>query len=837
MKQKLIRRLLAFVLAAAMCLSLGGMEKNVASAASKKPKLNAKSISLKVGQSKKVKIKNKPSKAKVKWKSKNKKIATVKNGRITGKKAGTTKVTVKLTYKKGKKKLNKTLTVKVKVTKKKKQQVTEAPRNTVKPTAVPNVTPKPTATVVPTATPVPTLNPALLESNLGEEHSSANGIMTKDNGLMRKELTTQEHIQVMGLGWNVGNSLEQTGAGSCEVLSEEEQAELTPEDWVKGYETNAGNAVATQGLFDGLKLYGINTIRIPIAWSNMMEEEQQEDGSTFYKIHEAYFNRVEEVMNYALNNEMYVVINIHWDNQWWGMFGDKDTEVRNKAWKKYEDMWTQIAGRYKEYSDRLIFEGANEELGERLNDNWQGTEGEKGVLTQEETYKLTNEINQKFVDIVRSSGEDENGEKNNNYYRMLLIPGYDTNLHQTCGDKYSDKVKKNNDKLAYTMPVDKEENGISKLFVSIHYYDPLGWGIGKTAADGPYDTPKGESVFKDTWGNEADYEAMLEDFEAVGEAYTDKGYGVIFGEFGVTSTNKDGIPEYFTQFFRYCQEYGCVPVMWDGGGFVDRKGTDNSKKAYFLYEDIGQVFCDISGKEVELKPNAKKRLTQTGKPVSIVAENQDPLVVATWEGNFMRNTTASTSVDLANIRKVFGEEFIMPMNGNEVGAYFNTDKITYHKDYQDLTLDVSADPSRWHSQFRISDWSRLKNPCVRITMHDDIISKASQLQLIYTNSMWEDGGEYDWMYEKDYEQAVWEKGLDHNGKEINVPKVDENGELVLVDNPWQEKVLRINTKYLENEPVVMITTDNFLGADFVKVEFCDAAYNADGSEFVSTAEE
>ncbi len=67
------------------------------------------------------------------------------------------------------------------------------------------------------------------------------------------------------------------------------------------------------------------------------------------------------------------------DGQWWGMFGDADLSVRAQAWKKYEDMWTQIANRYIDYSDRLIFEGANEELGERLNDNWKGTGGTKGV--------------------------------------------------------------------------------------------------------------------------------------------------------------------------------------------------------------------------------------------------------------------------------------------------------------------------------------------------------------------------------------------------------------------------------------------------------------------------
>ena len=509
MKQELRGKLIALVLVFAMLFTMGGMSGTmVASAKAKTPKLSKKSVTVTVGASTKVTVKNKPAKAKITWKTKNKKIATVKNGKIKGVKVGNTKVTAKVVYKKAKKKVSKNLTVTVKVTAAKSDEtakVKQTPAATTQPPAPVVQTPAPTTQNTNAPAVKPTVDPALLsQTNLGEEHLSANGITTKDNGLMRKELSAQDITSVMGLGWNLGNSLEQTGAGSCEQLSPEEQAALTDEEWVTGYETNAGNPVATQKLFTGLKQYGINTIRIPIAWSNLMKQQEQEDGSIYYQINEAYFNRVETIINYCLNEEMYVVINDHWDGQWWGMFGDKDEAVRAQAWKKYEDMWTQIANRYMEYSDRLIFEGGNEELGERLNDNWKGDGGEKGVLTREECYAVTNQINQKFVEIIRGTGENSDGSKNNNYYRMLLIPGYDTNLHQTCGDKYSNKAgdqytskpTEPNDKYTFVMPTDREENGISKLFVSIHYYDPLGWGIAKTAAT--YETPKGTSSYVDT---------------------------------------------------------------------------------------------------------------------------------------------------------------------------------------------------------------------------------------------------------------------------------------------------------------------------------------------------
>lgn len=823
MKQKLRGKLIAWALVCAMLFSAAGMSgTTAASAKAKAPKISRKAVTVKAGKSTKVTIKNKPAKAKVTWKSKNKKVATVKKGKIKGIKAGNTKVTAKVTYKKAKKKVSKNFTVKVKVTggDAKKAKDTAAP--SAAPTANPKVTAQPTA--VPTAT--PPLEEALKLSNLTEEHHSANGIATKDNGMMRSWISAQDLASVMGLGWNVGNSLEQTLASSCTSLKPEEQAALTDADWVTGYETNAANPVSAQTLFDGLKEYGINTIRIPIAWTNLMKVEKQSDGSNFYKINDAYFNRVEEVMNYALNNEMYVIINIHWDNGWWGMFGDKDTSVRAEAWKKYEDFWKQIATRYVEYSDRLIFEGGNEELGERLNDDWKGGSVQTGTLTKEETYELTNQINQKFVDIVRGTGSNADGTKNNNYYRMLLIPGYDTNLHQTCGDKYSDKAKTGNDKLTYTMPVDVSENGISRLFVSIHYYDPLGWGIAKTVAS--YETPKGVSEFQDTWGSEADYAAMQEDFDAVREAYIDKGYGVIFGEFGVVSTSKDGIPAYHKEFFSKCREYGgMVPVMWDEGTYVDRTGSGNKgKKAYFVYEDIGKVFSEITGKAPKLSDRAAGTLTHTGIPQDIIAENQDPLVVATWEGDFMRNTTTSPDVDLDNIRKVFGDEFINLYNEKEVGGIFRTNQTTVNPDekYAGLTLTPTCSSEWWHSHFEISDWTKLEKPCMRITMHNDDMSQAAQLQMGYSAEVPGNGGS--WRYDATYEQAVWDRV---DGKDVL--RRDEEGNIVLADTAWIGKTLMLDKEVLKNYPVLIITTNQYRGVDFQKIEFCDAAYNADGTPF------
>ena len=217
-------------------------------------------------------------------------------------------------------------------------------------------------------------------------HTSANGIETMDNGYMRKDLSASELTVLMGNGINLGNTMEAYGRIS-----------LGTEAPVSGYETFWSQPVTTQEMITGMKNAGFDTLRIPVAWTNAMDYESGD-----YTIREDYLNRVEEIINYALNENMYVVINDHWDGGWWGMFGSASEETRQKAWDLYTSMWTQIAERYKEYSDYLIFESANEELGNRLNDT--DVAADSGALSADECYEMTLKINQKVVDIVHGTG-------------------------------------------------------------------------------------------------------------------------------------------------------------------------------------------------------------------------------------------------------------------------------------------------------------------------------------------------------------------------------------------------------------------------------------------------
>ncbi len=601
--------------------------------AAAKLKLSVSKVTLDAGSSKTVKVKNAPSGSKITWSSKDTGIAKVsKSGKITAVKEGNTTVTAKVVYKTGKKKTTKKLVVKVTV---------KASADAQTPVPAKTPAPEPDASTVTTA-------PTDTETtNLTTEHKSANGITTKDNGLMRKNWTSAEYMNFMGQGWNLGNTMESCGK------------ELPDTYTAKDFEKFWGAPETTQKTIDGIHSYGVNTVRIPVAWSNMMSS----DGK--YTINNDYFNRVEEIINYVLNNGMYAIVNIHYDSDWWGQFGDADASVREQAWARFESFWTQIANRYKEYSDRLVFESANEELGERLNDNWVKQDANKktGTLTTDEQYQVTNQINQKFVDIVRSTG-------GNNKYRYLLIAGFDTNIDKTCDDRF-------------IMPKDTvTENGNTKLSVSVHYYDPSVYCIAESATN--------SWGYADTWGTNAEIRTLRNTLAKMSK-FTEQGYGVIIGEYGVCNASKDGVPKFFEEVMTYGAKSGFVPVMWDTGIWYDRISGE------MKYKDIAEVFNKVTGSKGVISDNAET----TGIP-SIEYMPEDGLkTVYTWEGSWTRTE---------------GSEAIP--GGYELKSC-------------DDGLNIQSNSAFWQL-WANTDWSSMTKPCIKVTMASDEVSQNADLQVAYT---------------------------------------------------------------------------------------------------------
>lgn len=352
-------------------------------------------------------------------------------------------------------------------------------------------------------------------------------------------VSAMEMAAMMKVGWNLGNSFESYADG---VSSE----------------TAWNNAATTKEMIMAVKDAGFSTIRIPVTYTGHIDDENG------YKVDEALLNRVAEVVDWALEAELYVIINVHHDgnNDLWGgaWLSIEEYPYDNENWQwvdeevdpkfnqeairpKFAALWKQIAERFEGYGDELIFESANE-----LMELWN-----YGNPASEKTYPNLNELNQIFVDTVRATG-------GNNADRFLLISGYNTNVWYTAG-----YVTEGGNR--FELPTDTAED---KLFVSVHFYDPYNytleekedfykWGKAAIGAADP-------SALD--WHNE---ESVVDNLANLNR-FIDAGVPVIMGEYGnIDKTHFDAVAH---EYRRYYLEYvtkamletgGIVPVYWDNG--------------------------------------------------------------------------------------------------------------------------------------------------------------------------------------------------------------------------------------------------------------------------------
>lgn len=412
-----------------------------------------------------------------------------------------------------------------------------------------------------------------------------------DNGVMREGLTALEATRLMGNGINLGNTMEacdnNVGIKTNTPLS---------------YETHWGQPKTTQAMIDGMKAAGFDTIRIPVAWMTNATHLYEGD----YTIDADYMDRVEEVVRYARKAGMYVIINDHWDGGWYGMFGSESAETRALAMEAYKGMWQQIAERFRDYSDYLIFESANEELGGRFDENspLYCSDSVVTYLTDDERYALTNEINQTFVDVVRATG-------GNNATRFLLIAGYSTDINQTCDDRFQ-------------MPKDTVD---SKLMVSVHYYDPWSYCGASSAA----------SATK--WGKVSDYEYMDQQLAKMTK-FTEAGYGVVIGEYGALPCSdglKDNTLAYHTAFLDACTKYNLTNCLWDCSGLYKRVSqTFADDDILAMYQEKrqaneeGQDYADVQAAAAAEAAAAAAEAPVTFLQDAVVVDDQTALAWIMW---------------------------------------------------------------------------------------------------------------------------------------------------------------------------------------------------------------
>ena len=390
------------------------------------------------------------------------------------------------------------------------------------------------------------------------QESSASAAETPEVSVAEEsnEMTALEATRLMGNSINLGNTMEAYGHKSY----------LTGSD-PTSFEGLWGQPTTTREMIEGMKAAGFDSLRIPVAWTNGMNYESGD-----YTIDTRLLERVKTIVDYALDCDMYVVINDHWDGSWWGMFGSADESTREKAMEMYKAMWSQIADYFGDCSYKLIFESANEELGDRLNDKDVATDS--GSLSKAECYETTNLINSEFVKLIRSTG-------GKNADRFLLIAGYNTDITCTCDDRF-------------VMP---EDTANDKLIVSVHYYTP--WDYCGT-----------KSV--NQWGSPQDYDEQNNLLKKMTK-FTEKGYGVIIGEYAVLvdgSTPKPDTDLFYNNFLNNCDLYNYCPMLWDCNNLYHRNSgfiSDESMSKLFKERSFSE---QSALSEAEIKENAEKEMAQ-----------------------------------------------------------------------------------------------------------------------------------------------------------------------------------------------------------------------------------
>lgn len=341
--------------------------------------------------------------------------------------------------------------------------------------------------------------------------------------------SAKEAVANINVGWNLGNTFDCVG------------------DWISGgpdaYEKAWGNPVVNKQLIEGVKAAGFNTIRLPVTWDAHVDD----NGS----IDEAWLDRVQEVVDYIIDEDLYCVLNVHHDGGSDGWLEASQACIDSSG-KRFEGLWTNIAERFKDYDEKLIFESFNEVLD--ANNSWT-------TSSASDAYSAINELNQIFVDAVRATG-------GNNKTRNLMV--------QTYSGASAAATLRN-----FELPEDKAEG---HLIVQVHSYDPQGF----TSTGATWTT------MTDFWGSEDQIETIEYLFDVIADYSESLDAPFVVGEFGAQSKDNDeDRAEYAACVISEGAEAGVKCFWWDNG--ADFKIIDRATGAATAPEIVNALVDNAEG--------------------------------------------------------------------------------------------------------------------------------------------------------------------------------------------------------------------------------------------------
>ncbi|MGN5382260.1 cellulase family glycosylhydrolase [Streptomyces lasalocidi] len=325
-------------------------------------------------------------------------------------------------------------------------------------------------------------------------------------------------VAAMQPGWNLGNSLD-----------------ATPD------ETSWGMPRVTEALMDEIRAQGFHSVRIPVTWS------AHQGAAPDYTIDPAYVSRVRQVVDWALDDGLYVMLDVHHDSWQWVK---KMSTEHDQVLARYRATWSQIAKAFRNEPAALLFESVNEPQFD-----------EASAARRAE---LLHELNTSFHDIVRGSG-------GGNAQRLLVLPTIGDTPDQGLMDDLATTIRSLHD---------------TRLVASVHYYGYYPFSVnvaGQTRFDG---------------AAQAD---LAKVFKRVHDTFLARGIPTVFGEYGVLGydfgpsggVERGEMLKYFEAFGAAARTRGVATFLWDNGSFFDR--TSMKWHDPGLFQQIRSSWTTTSG--------------------------------------------------------------------------------------------------------------------------------------------------------------------------------------------------------------------------------------------------